>query len=116
MLTAAVPVLSARDIDEAVGFHGRLGFRAVARHPDYTVLRRDGAELHLWLYDDRRIAGNTACYLRVNGIGALHREPLAAEPGRLSAPHAKPWGMTEFEDWNPSGNLLRFGQAPADSA
>lgn len=116
MPTAAVPILPARDIDEAVGFYGRLGFRTAARHPDYAVLRRDGAELHLWLCDDRHIAENTACYLRANGIGALHRELLAAEPGLLSAPHAKPWGMTEFEAWDPSGNLLRFGQAPADRA
>lgn len=116
MLTAAVPILPARDMDEAVGFYGRLGFRAVARHPDHAMLRREGAELHLWLCDDRHIAENTACYLRVSDIVALHRELFAAEPGRLSAPQVKPWGMAEFEAWDPSGNLLRFGEAPADSA
>jgi hypothetical protein len=31
----------------------------------------------------------------------------------MTAPHAKPWRTTEFEVWDPSGNLLRIGQSPA---
>jgi catechol 2,3-dioxygenase-like lactoylglutathione lyase family enzyme len=112
VLTSAVPILPARDLDEAVAFYGRLGFRPVGRHPDYALLLRDGAELQPWLCADRHIAENTACYLRVDDLHALHRELAAAEPGRMTAPHGKPWGLAEFEGWDPSGNLLRFGQAP----
>jgi len=63
VLTSAVPILPARDMDEAVAFYGRLGFRLVGRHPDYALLKRESAELHLWLCDDRHLAENTACYL-----------------------------------------------------
>ena len=114
MLTAAVPILPARDIDEAVAFYGRLGFRPVGRHPDYALLMREAAELHLWLCDDTRLAENTACYLRVADVGALHGELRAAALDRISAPEARPWGMTEFYVWDPSGNLLRFGQPTPD--
>jgi catechol 2,3-dioxygenase-like lactoylglutathione lyase family enzyme len=113
VLTSAVPILPARDLDEALAFYGRLGFQTVGLHPHYALLRREAAELHLWLCADRHVAENTACYLRVDDLHALHRELAAAEPGRMTAPHAKPWGMVEFEVWDPSGNLLRFGQVPA---
>jgi len=112
VLTSAVPILPARDLEEAVAFYRRLGFQSAGRHPDYALLRREAAELHLWLCADRRIAENTACYLRVDDLNALHRELAAADVGRITAPHAKPWGMTEFKVWDPSGNLLRFGQVP----
>jgi hypothetical protein len=70
--------------------------------------------LHLWLCDDRRLAENTACYLRVTDLEALHRELRAASLERISAPEARPWGTTELHVWYPSGNLLRFGQPTAD--
>jgi catechol 2,3-dioxygenase-like lactoylglutathione lyase family enzyme len=113
VLTSAVPILPARDLDEAVAFYRRLGFQSVGRHPGYALLRREAAELHLWLCADRHIAENTACYLRTDDVQASHRELAATEPGRMTAPHAKAWGMTEFEVWDPSGNLLRIGQSPA---
>ena len=43
----------------------------------------------------------------VAGLGGPH---FAAAGGRLSAPQDKPWGMREFEVWDPSGCLLRIGQ------
>jgi catechol 2,3-dioxygenase-like lactoylglutathione lyase family enzyme len=114
VLTTAVSILPARDMDEAVAFYGRLGFQEVGRHPGYALLRREAAELHLWLCDDRHLAENTACYLRVTDLETLHRELRAAALDRISAPEARPWGMTEFYVWDPSGNLLRFGQPTAD--
>ncbi len=86
MLTSAVPILPAHDLDEAVAFYRRLGFRPAGRHPEYALLRRDAAELHLWLCADRRIAENTACYLRVDGLDALHRELAATGLERATAP------------------------------
>ena len=116
MLTPVVPILPARDLDEAVAFYVRIGFQPTGRHPDYALLRRDAAELHLWLCADRRIAENTACCLRVEDLDGLHRELAAAGLERITAPHAKPRGMKEFEVWDPSGNLLRLGQdAGADA-
>jgi catechol 2,3-dioxygenase-like lactoylglutathione lyase family enzyme len=112
VLTSAVPILPARDLDEAEAFYGRLGFQTLGRHSEYVLLRRETAELHLWLCTDRHVAENTACYLRVSDIEAMHRDLLAAGLDRLSAPQMKAWGMVEFEVWDPSGNLLRFGQAP----
>jgi hypothetical protein len=67
------------------------------------LLQREAAELHLWLWTDRHLAENTACYLRVSDIETTHRELLAAGLDRLSPPQKKPWGMVEFEVWDPSG-------------
>jgi catechol 2,3-dioxygenase-like lactoylglutathione lyase family enzyme len=112
VLTAAVPILPARDLDEAAAFYSRLGFEVIGRHAGYVLLRRDAAELHLWACADRHVAENTACYLRVDDLRTLHGAFAARGLERMSAPHAKPWGTEEFEVWDPSGNLLRFGQRP----
>jgi catechol 2,3-dioxygenase-like lactoylglutathione lyase family enzyme len=109
-LTSAVPILPARDMDEAVAFYGRLGFQLVGRHPDYALLKRESAELHLWLCANRHLVENTAFYLRADDLHTLHGEFRAAAPGRISVPEARPWGTTEFQVWDPSGNLLRFRQ------
>ena len=90
MLTAAVPILPARDLDEAAAFYGRLGFETVGRHAGYVLLRREAAELHLSACADRHVAENTACYVRVDDLRALHDAYVAAGLDRLSAPDAKP--------------------------
>jgi len=48
--------------------------------------------------------------LRADDLDALYGELRAAALGRISAPEARPWGVTEFQVWDPSGNLLRLGQ------
>ncbi len=46
----------------------------------------------------------------MDNLGDLRREEAAAGLERVTAPHAKPYGMGGFEVWDPNGNLLRFGE------
>jgi catechol 2,3-dioxygenase-like lactoylglutathione lyase family enzyme len=115
-LQRAVPVLAALDLDRQVAFYrDKLGFAAARVDTDfrYAILERDDVEVHLYGCDDRHVAENTSCYLRVRAIGALWSE--YRDRGVDVRPlEAKPWGMTEFEVIDPDGNLLRFGESPRD--
>jgi len=119
-VSATIPILPARDIAEAVAFYARLGFALMGDpYPDYALVRRDGCEIHFWRCADRAIAEQCSAYLRSGDVDALHAEfakaGLAEAGGRLSRPTDRPWGMREFEVWDPSGCLLRIG-CPAKRA
>ncbi|MDQ4136524.1 MAG: VOC family protein [Pseudomonadota bacterium] len=111
-LTRACPMLPAPDVAAAAAWYrDSLGFAVRFVLADYAIVERDGIELHLWTCDERRIAEHTSAYIRVDGIEAFRqRLPEVAGGGRISALEARPWGMREFYVWDPSGNLLRFGE------
>jgi hypothetical protein len=85
-------------------------------YPDscYAILERDDVELHLDGCDDRHIAENTGCDLRVQAIAALWSE-YRNRGVDVRPLETKPCGMTEFEVIDPDGNLLRFGESPMES-
>lgn len=113
MFQQSIPTLASLDQEETLLFYrDKLGFTLQRRDPDYLILRRDGIELHFWSCDDRQIAENTSCYLRVADVDALHRE-FAGRGLDLPPPSVRMWGMKEFYIIDPHGNLLRFGQ-PVD--
>ena len=109
----AIPLLASLDFDETLAFYNRLGFRTEAVFPpDYAIVCRGAMELHFWACDERHIAENTSCYLRVSNVDALYEElsKLDLAPGRMDRIADMPWGMREFHIWDPHGNLLRVGQ------
>jgi catechol 2,3-dioxygenase-like lactoylglutathione lyase family enzyme len=109
----AIPILPALDLDETLAFYRRLGFAVALRQtePDvYAIVRRGEIEIHFWGCSDRRIAENSACYVRLDNVQALFDEFEATGIGRLGALEDKPWGMREFHVIDPSGNLIRIGQ------
>lgn len=112
----AAPALPSLDLDVSILFYQALGFTLVMHSPneDYAILYREGAELHLWLTDDRHVAENSGCYLRVEDAGVLWREWRNRDIPRMTAPEDKPWGMCEFQLLDPSGNLIRVGSAKRD--
>ena len=112
-IDVAIPVLASLDLEETLAFYNRLGFPTAGHFPpNYAIVRRDRMELHFWACEDRHIAENTGCYLRVSNVDALHAEfeKLDLTPGRMDRPADMPWGMREFHVWDPHGNLLRIGQ------
>ena len=111
-MTLACPILPARDVGMTAGWYrDKLGFRVGLHAGDYAIVQRDGIELHFWKCDDRRIAENTSAYIRVDDVDGLRPQlAKAAEGGRISPVESREWGMREFYVWDPSGNLLRFGQ------
>lgn len=109
-ITSSIPVLPIINIEEVKEYYSKqLGFHLAADYGDYLIFRRDKAEIHLIQLDDPRIAEKTSCYLRVNGIDALHDEYQSK--GIVRAPlESKPWQMREFAVVDCAGNLLRFGE------
>ena len=48
-LTAAVPILPARDVEATARFYrDRLGFQIVHAEREYGIVARDGVEVHFW--------------------------------------------------------------------
>lgn len=111
---AIVALLASLDFDATAEFYRLLDFTLVARHHDYMLMRHgaSGPELHFWLTGDRAIAEATGCYVRTQDVDALAARWRAQAPAaRITLPADRPWGMREFHVFDPSGNLLRVGQA-----
>lgn len=114
-ITAAVPALAALDIDRAIRFYEqRLGFMEAFHTDNYAGLRRDGAELHLWLCKDDWIPEHTSCYLMVRNIEPLYREcakhlPVGGSNRSVIIEElaVQPWGRLEFALLDSEGNLVR---------
>ena len=115
-ITSACPLFPAPQPAAAAAWYERaLGFEIGLSRDDYAIVRREGAEIHLYPCADRHIAENTSAYLRVQGVEALRGSMPEALPegGRISPVARRDWGMREFYVWDPNGNLIRFGE-PAD--
>lgn len=112
-LKKAIPLLAALDMDEMTAFYrDRLGFTVRARYgDDYAILSRDEIVVNFWPCTERHIAENTSAYFNVENVDALHAEWRGiSEETRMTAPTTFDYGMREFHVWDPSGNLLRFGE------
>lgn len=115
MLTALIPKLPMRDPAATRAFYvDRLGFTVNGEYSDYLILKRDGLELHFFLFAELDPMTNDGqVYLRTDDVDALHgafaARGVAIHPnGGLQA---KPWGQREFALLDPDHNLLTFGQA-----
>ncbi|MBP0598112.1 VOC family protein [Herbaspirillum sp. LeCh32-8] len=75
----------------------------------YGIAVRGETEIHFWACDDRRIAENTSCYLRVPDVAAVYAELKPRLPG-LGEVVRTGWGMDELYVLDPDGNLIKFGQ------
>lgn len=110
IIQSTIPVLASLDISESIAFYvEKLGFTEEMRASDYAIVSRDGAEIHLWLFNDRHIAENTSCYVRTSDTDALWRE-FNNRGLNLKPPAVRPWRMKELYVHDPHGNLLKFGE------
>lgn len=107
----AIPVLASLDMARTLEFFSTtLGFNT--QHlPDhsYGMAVRGEVEIHFWLCDDKHIAENTSCYVRVADIHALYAELKPRMPD-LAPVAEREWGMAELYVLDPDGNLIKFGQ------
>lgn len=106
----AIPILIALDIAATGRFYEALGF-GLTRFPEngYLIARRGTIEIHFVAFDDRHVAENTSCYIRLEDADVLFREWKSTGIARMNEIEDKPWGMREFAVWDPAGNLLRVG-------
>ncbi len=107
----AIPILAALDMRRTLDFYRDvLGFRTENFEGfSYGMAVRGDTELHFWACNDKHIAENTACYIRVQDIAAVHRE-LSPKLPSLQAVVRTAWGMDELYVIDPDGNLIKFGQ------
>lgn len=110
-IQSTIPVLASLDLDESVRFYSeQLGFDRLQLVPgEYAIVARDGAQIHFWRCDERRIAEHTSCYVRAADVDALYQE-FTARGVRIEPPQTRDWGMRELYVVDPHGNLLKFGQ------
>ena len=111
----AIPVLPSSDPAASVAFWRGLGFADCLEFPGhgYAIARDGGVEFHFWQSDDRHVAENTSCYVRVADADAWHARlaPNVSAPARISdAPTDREWGMREFYIWDADGVLYKFGE------
>lgn len=116
MLEKMSPILPSRDIAASEAFYARLRFFTVFKSNEYLLMKREGAEVHFFLYEKHRPeASDHAAYLRPSDINALSAEfarlnlPRSGIP-RFEPAETKPWRMRELVIVDPDGNLLRAGQ------
>ena len=110
MFDRAIPVLASLEIATSLNFFHKLGFetRNFGNH-NYGIAIRERIEIHFWLCTDKHVAENTSCYVRVNDIHALHAD--FAKRIDVGDVVETPWGMDELYVYDPSGSLVKFGQA-----
>ena len=106
----AIPVLASLDMARTLAFYESvLGFATRNFDGSYGIAVRGDTEVHFWACDDRSIAENTSCYVRVEDIRAVYREIKEKLPSLRDVVHTE-WGMDELYVLDPDGNLLKFGQ------
>lgn len=112
----SIPVLASLDMARTLAFYESiLGFKVFEfQGHGYGIAVRGDTEIHFWRCDDRKIAENTSCYLRVPDIVAVHAELKPRLPQLGDIVHTD-WGMDELYVLDPDGNLIKFGQERADA-
>ena len=110
-ITHAHPVLPSLNWDETAAFYQKLGFSVAHRYDNHLILQRDGIQLHFQQGNDRKLAENTVCYVRVSDADALQKE-FVANGIKCSLPSDRPWREREFNVIDCNGTLLRIGGPP----
>lgn len=114
MLTDIHPKLPMRNKAATMEFYRKLGFRqAGADYDEYLMMRKDGIEMHFFLFKELNPAGNYGqVYIRTDDVDNFYREMLESGATMHPAAHleTKPWGQKEFAMLDPDNNLLTFGQ------
>lgn len=118
-----IPVLSVRDIPEAIAFYSgaldfELAFATPPEAPFYAVLRRGAEELHISLTPDQKRIGGASFIVVCQSIDTLFASfvsrGLKVPPRPDSPVHESPldqsWGTREVYIDDPSGNTIIFQQ------
>ena len=109
-------MLAVRDMKKTLAFYAEvLGFSPAMESPEYSIVSRDGATIHLMKAANDHVLdcvrGHTEIYIEVDDVAGLWSsvEPLK-EKYRVRGLIAQPYGMTEFHIEDPNGCLVFVGQ------
>lgn len=113
-LRAGAPVFVVEEVQRSVDYYRKaLGFSVEFTHGTpaaYAGIERDDVILHLQAArDSNRKAGQSAMYVFVADVDALHRELKSRGAKIANEPKDYPYGMRDFDVQDLDGNSLCFG-------
>lgn len=109
-------MLAVADMDETLDFYTSiLGFSVSMKSPDYSIVERDGATVHLMKAADESVMtavrGHAEIYIEVDDITSLWQQVQALKPKcKMRGLIVQPYGMTEFHIGDPNDCLVFVGQ------
>jgi len=110
------PMLAAADMEATLAFYGEvLGFSAMMKSPEYSILERDGQTIHFQKAESEEVMncvrGHTEIYIEVSGIESLWKHVQTFKGRyRMRDLFDQEYGMTEFHITDPNECLVFVGQ------
>ena len=116
-----IPLFKCKDMKESIAFYvNTLDFSLIGTWPEtgsssFSILHREGAEIHLSSHAGDGVFGSVASIIvdNVENLFKKYRERGLKTDGKRGSPvHQGPvvqtWGTTEFYVDDPNGNTIRF--------
>jgi predicted enzyme related to lactoylglutathione lyase len=110
------PMLAVADMEATLAFYNEvLGFSAMMKSPEYSILERDGQTIHFQKAESEEVMncvrGHAEIYIEVSGIESLweHAQTFKGRY-RMRDLFDREYGMTEFHITDPNECLVFVGQ------
>jgi catechol 2,3-dioxygenase-like lactoylglutathione lyase family enzyme len=113
------PMLAVADMEETLTFYRDvLGFNAVMKSPQYSIVERDGQTIHFMKAASeevlRCVRGHTEIYIEVSGVASLWEHVRNFKDRyKIRELFDREYGMTEFHINDPNGCLVFVGEPTA---
>ena len=109
-------MLAVADMDETLDFYTSvLGFNAVMKSDEYSIVEKDGSTIHFMKAADESVLaavrGHTEIYIEVDDIEPIWERvrPFKGQY-KITELSDRDYGMTEFNINDPNGCLIFVGQ------
>jgi predicted enzyme related to lactoylglutathione lyase len=110
------PMLAVADMEATLAFYNEvLGFSAMMKSQEYSILERDGQTIHFQKAESEEVMncvrGHTEIYIEVSGIESLWEHVQSFKDRyRVRDLFDREYGMTEFHITDPNECLVFVGQ------
>jgi catechol 2,3-dioxygenase-like lactoylglutathione lyase family enzyme len=110
------PMLAVANMEQTLAFYQEvLGFTAMMKSPEYSIVERDGQTIHFMKAASEHVLecvrGHTEIYIEVSGIRSLWEHVKTfKERYRIRDLFDREYGMTEFHVEDPNGCLVFVGE------
>ncbi len=110
------PMLAVASMEETLAFYQEvLGFTAVMKSSEYSIVERDGQTIHFMKAASEHVMdcvrGHTEIYIEVSGVRSLWEHVKAFKDRyQIRDLFERDYGMTEFHIGDPNGCLVFVGE------
>src|SRR5712671_7142702 len=110
------PMLAVANMEQTFAFyHDMLGFNAMMKSSEYSIVERDGQTIHFMKAASEEVMncvrGHTEIYIEVSSIGSLWEHVKTFKDRyRIRDLFERDYGMTEFHVEDPNGCLIFVGE------